>query len=59
MTKDEYLAHCATMPRKELLKVCRAGGLAAHRIKENSELALLLWKRFGAKREKREKSRTC
>ena len=49
MTKAEYIKYFENLGRVELLKLCRAGGLTAHKIKTDRELALLLWNAFREK----------
>lgn len=50
MSKNEYIAYCESQGRRELLKMCRAGGLTAHKLKTDHELATLLWECFGKER---------
>lgn len=56
----EYLDKHSTLSRQELLHLCRMGGVSAHRIKSNRELAELLWLNFGkpAYLRKHENART-
>ena len=43
----EYIERHATMQRKELLHLCRMGGISAHKINANEQLVRLLWCAFG------------
>ena len=45
--RQQYLDGIVNWSRAELLSTCRAGGLSAHQLKINSEIAELLWIRFG------------
>ena len=44
---DQYIALASSWTRANLLRSCRAGGITAHTIKANKELAELLWLNFG------------
>jgi hypothetical protein len=47
MNRDEYIAMVEKWTRPQLLKVCRAGGITAHKLRTNRALAELLWNSFG------------
>jgi hypothetical protein len=47
MTRQEYGQKLSTFTRKDLLKLCRAGGFTAHKLATNEELIDLLYAKFG------------
>ena len=47
MNRDEYIAMVEKWTRAQILSCCRAGGITAHKLKTNRELAKLLWLNFG------------
>lgn len=49
MAKNLYVDACTAQSRAQLLRLCRAGGLTAHKAKTNTALAELLWHCFGRK----------
>jgi hypothetical protein len=51
MDKETYIKTLAAWSRADLLKVCRAAGITANKVKTNEDLALLLWERVGKHRE--------
>jgi hypothetical protein len=50
MDKETYIKKLAAWSRADLLKVCRAAGITANKVKTNEDLALLLWERVGKHR---------
>ena len=48
--KEDYIMERASWTRADLLRCCRAGGLTAHKLKTNEELAEVLWIYFGSRK---------
>lgn len=53
MSQDQYLAYFEALPRKELLRLLRQGGISAGGKSNNRDLAMLLWLNFGKKQAER------
>lgn len=48
--ESEYRERLMQWSRADLLRVCRAAGLSAHRLQTNAELVHLLWVKVASKR---------
>jgi hypothetical protein len=49
MSRQEYQTKLQGFSRQDLLKLCRRGGLTAHKAQTNDELIEILWNAFGSK----------